>query len=68
MNFRDRKSDTINSSDALACSLCQHLAQLCDKALIAEGEMSCCYHYGRNFVFQEDAMCNKNKIGEKKAN
>src|SRR3954454_16208795 len=53
----------------------QHLAQLCDKALIAEEctleanqeEIFCWYHYGRNFVFQEKAFCYKNKIGEKKA-
>ena len=53
----------------------QHLAQLCDKALIAEEhrleanqeEILCWYHYGRNFVFQLEALCDKNKIGEKKA-
>src|ERR1043165_3796296 len=53
----------------------QILAQLCDKALTAEEctleanqeEILCWYHYGRNFVFQEKALCDKNKIGEKKA-
>ncbi|RIA81916.1 hypothetical protein C1645_836199 [Glomus cerebriforme] len=53
----------------------QHLAQLCDKALIAEEhrleanqeEILCWYHYGRNFIFQLEALCDKNKIGEKKA-
>ena len=49
----------------------QHLAQLCDKALIAEEHRleanQCWYHYGRNFVFQLEALCDKNKIGEKKA-
>ncbi|CAB4377735.1 unnamed protein product [Rhizophagus irregularis] len=53
----------------------QHLAQLCDKALIAEEhrleanqeEILCWFHYGRNFVFQLEALCDKNKIGEKKA-
>ncbi|GBC35586.1 uncharacterized protein OCT59_029922 [Rhizophagus irregularis] len=53
----------------------QHLAQLCDKALIAEEhrleanqeEILCWYHYGRNFVFQLEVLCDKNKIGEKKA-
>ncbi|PKK58255.1 hypothetical protein RhiirC2_857875 [Rhizophagus irregularis] len=72
---RFRKSD---NSDALVSSLVeisQHLAQLCDKALIAEEhrlganqeEILCWYHYGRNFVFQLEALCDKNKIGEKKA-
>ncbi|PKC54155.1 hypothetical protein RhiirA1_477870 [Rhizophagus irregularis] len=53
----------------------QHLAQLCDKVLIAEEhrleanqeEILCWYHYGRNFVFQLEALCDNNKIGEKKA-
>ncbi|CAB4385972.1 unnamed protein product [Rhizophagus irregularis] len=53
----------------------QHLAQLCDKALIAEEhrleanqeEILCWYYYGRNFVFQLEALCDNNKIGEKKA-
>ncbi|CAB4388774.1 unnamed protein product [Rhizophagus irregularis] len=77
---RSRKSD---NSDALVSSfhgtsmieISQHLAQLCDKALIAEEhrleanqeEILCWYHYGRNFVFQLEALCDKNKIGEKKA-
>ena len=30
-------------------------------------EILCWYHYGRNFVFQLEALCDKNKIGEKKA-
>src|SRR6266480_1978797 len=77
-NF-DRKSDTI-SSDALALGtsmieISHHLAQLRDKALIAEEctleanqeEIFCWHHYGRNFVFQEKALCDKDKIGEKKA-
>src|ERR1044072_8131623 len=53
----------------------QILAQLCDKALTAEEctleanqeEILCWYHYGGNLVFQEKALCDKNKIGEKKA-
>ena len=77
---RSRKSD---NSDALVSSfhgtsmieISQHLAQLCDKALIAEEhrleanqeEILCWYHYGRNFVFQLEALCDNNKIGEKKA-
>ncbi|CAB4387881.1 unnamed protein product [Rhizophagus irregularis] len=77
---RSRKSD---NSDALVSSfhgtsmieISQHLAQLCDKALIAEEhrleanqeEILCWYHYGRNFVFQLEALCGKDKIGEKKA-
>ncbi|PKY24711.1 hypothetical protein RhiirB3_439384 [Rhizophagus irregularis] len=56
-------------------SISQRLAQLCDKALIAEEctlkanqeEILCWYHYGRNFIFQEKALNDKNKIGEKKA-
>ena len=76
---RSRKSDTI-SSDALALGssmieISQHLAQLCDKALIAEEctleanqeEIVCWHHYGRKFVFQEKALYDKDKIGEKKA-
>ncbi|GES83080.1 hypothetical protein GLOIN_2v1838494 [Rhizophagus clarus] len=77
---QSRKSD---NSDALVSSfhgtsmieISQHLAQLCDKALIAEEhrleanqeEILCWYHYERNFVFQLEALCDKNKIGEKKA-
>src|SRR5436190_17051956 len=77
---RSRKSD---NSDVLVSlfhgtsmiEISQHLAQLCDKALIAEEhrleanqeEILCWYHYGRNFVFQLEALCDKNKIGEKKA-
>ncbi|GBB88989.1 hypothetical protein RclHR1_15600011 [Rhizophagus clarus] len=77
---QSRKSD---NSDALVSSfhgtsmieISQHLAQLCDKALIAEEhrleanqeEILCWYHYGINFVFQLEALCDKNKIGEKKA-
>jgi hypothetical protein len=53
----------------------QHLAQLCDKALIAEErtleanqeELLCWHHYGKNFILQENELCDKNKIGEKKA-
>ncbi|GBC50843.1 hypothetical protein GLOIN_2v1838494 [Rhizophagus irregularis DAOM 181602=DAOM 197198] len=75
-----RKSD---NSNALVSSfhgttmieISQYLAQLCDKALIAEEhrleanqeEILCWYHYGRNFVFQLEALCDNNKIGEKKA-
>ena len=46
-----------------------------DKALIAEEctlevnqeEIFCWYYYERNFIFQIEALYNKNKIGEKKA-
>src|ERR1044071_6537287 len=77
---RSCKSD---NSNALVSSfhrtsmieISQHLAQLCDKALIAEEhrleanqeEILYWYHYERNFVFQLEALCDKNKIGEKKA-
>jgi hypothetical protein len=51
------------------------LAQLYDKALIAEEhrleanqeEILCWCHYGRNFVFQLETLCDKKRIGEKKA-
>jgi len=77
---RSRKSDTIKSEclhqrTTSMIEVSQHLAQLCDKALIAEEctleanqeEILCWYHYGKNFLFQVKALCDKNKIGEKKA-
>ncbi|RGB38561.1 hypothetical protein C1646_665275 [Rhizophagus diaphanus] len=72
---RSRKFDTIEPSGGSMVEISQRLAQLCDKALIAEEcaleanqeEILCWYHYGRNFIFQEKALSDKNKIGEKKA-
>ncbi|CAG8831537.1 18060_t:CDS:2, partial [Gigaspora margarita] len=71
---RSRKSDISSLHGASMIEISQHLAQ-CDKALIAEEctleanqeEIFCWYHYGRNIVLQEKALCYKNKIGEKKA-
>src|ERR1044072_2811874 len=82
---RSQKTDAIDLPEApkagaitpgaSVIEISQILAQLCDKALIAEEctleanqeEISRWHHYGRNFVFQEKALCDKNKIGEKKA-
>ncbi|KAF0520284.1 hypothetical protein F8M41_016413 [Gigaspora margarita] len=72
---QSRKSDISSLHGTSMIEISQHLAQLCDKALIAEEctleanqeEIFCWYHYGRNFVLQEKALCYKNKIGEKKA-
>lgn len=42
----------------------QQLAQLCDKA---PKQIKKEFYVGRNFVFQEKILCDKNKIGVKKA-
>ncbi|CAI2173497.1 15761_t:CDS:1 [Funneliformis geosporum] len=77
---RSQKSDNLDTlvfsfHGTSMIEISQHLAQLCNKALIAkehrleanQEEILCWYHYRKNFVFQLEALCDKNKIGEKKA-
>ncbi|RIA82413.1 hypothetical protein C1645_743799 [Glomus cerebriforme] len=73
-----RKSDTINSEStfqgASMIEVSQHLAQLYDKALIAkectleanQEEIFCWCQYGRNFVFQMEALCDKIKLAKRR--
>ncbi|CAG8788060.1 11716_t:CDS:2, partial [Dentiscutata erythropus] len=69
-NHAARKSDSIGLVPlGPRTSMIEHLAQLCDKALIAEEctleanqeEIFCWHYYGRNFVFQLKALCDKVK-------
>ncbi|KAF0421283.1 hypothetical protein F8M41_006806 [Gigaspora margarita] len=64
-----------SSMSSLKEKILEYDRNISNKALIAEEctleanqeEIFCWYHYGRNFILQEKALCYKNKIGEKKA-
>ncbi|KAF0373747.1 hypothetical protein F8M41_012989 [Gigaspora margarita] len=65
--MQSQKSDISLLHGTSMIEISQHLAQLCNKALIAkectleanQEEIFCWYHYRRNFVLQDKALCYK---------